>query len=284
MQCVLSHRELHDKGGPSRFYSTEPVAFFRLMPEKPVAAVPRRSARQSFVALTDRARGVGSAPQAIAAPAAPATPPMIDDDIVGDVPNTPLQDLFQSGSPRPPNPESPMGSGPLASPPRSPVEQPPPCVPRTPKPTALEGEETGYDSTSSESSSSSSTSSDESDGAEVPAEVPAEDPAEVPAAAIAAAPAEEERSKCPDFILGQRVMLQAHAGKNDEGLRVMCMDPRHAKCSRYRSTALQVHKWGERAAEAYLGAWLSFQCETREQHKAFQPRDADIQRYLDENP
>jgi hypothetical protein len=87
---------------------------------------------------------------------------------------------------------------------------------------------------------------------------------------------EPEEPEYPTHILGQHVTLEVKRGPSGaiigRGLRVVCMNPAHNSHSRYRSVILDNDKFGNRAAEFYLQAWLTSAYEqTEEKHKGWRP-------------
>ena len=46
-------------------------------------------------------------------------------------------------------------------------------------------------------------------------------------------------------------------GRVYTGIRVQCPNPEHTGCVRFRSLHMWLDRFGERAAELYLGVWLS---------------------------
>ena len=78
----------------------------------------------------------------------------------------------------------------------------------------------------------------------------------------------------PDSILGCRVGFEKHKNSHDAGLRVSCT--RHARCSLFRSIALDRHLYGPRAAEFFLGAWLLI-----DDHKGKKPTAAQIKDHME---
>lgn len=91
----------------------------------------------------------------------------------------------------------------------------------------------------------------------------------------------------PAFISGVRVRIVA-ANPSDgygyhERLAVRCSNPAH-RCTKSRSVQLHVDRWGRRAAELFLGAWLSRSDLPEAAHRSFTPSDADIAAYRDAHP
>lgn len=84
----------------------------------------------------------------------------------------------------------------------------------------------------------------------------------------------------PDFIMG--VPVTRVQAKHDSGwsyfarLRVACPNPAHPGCNKSRSLELLRDVAGPRAAEWYLGAWLSKQHLPHVEHKAYRPTLQDI--------
>ena len=73
-------------------------------------------------------------------------------------------------------------------------------------------------------------------------------------------------------------------GRNDDTwtyadrLKVKC--PEHEDCTRSRSLALGIDKYGPRAAEAFLAVWLQHAHVSRREHREFKPTNAQMQAYL----
>ena len=62
----------------------------------------------------------------------------------------------------------------------------------------------------------------------------------------------------PQEILGQTVVFEpGRVGQYEDRLRVKCPNAAHGICSKSRSLKLGQDKYGERATEAFLGAWLA---------------------------
>ena len=90
----------------------------------------------------------------------------------------------------------------------------------------------------------------------------------------------------PEFILGQRVVLEVHRRVDltirGKGIRIKCNNPEHgADCALYRSLLLDVGTFGPRAAEFYLMAWLLESHRSVEFHKKFKPGRALVREIAD---
>ena len=96
-------------------------------------------------------------------------------------------------------------------------------------------------------------------------------------------PDAEVFSTIPHMIAGVPVKFVQvrHEICNHARIEVKCPNPRHVH-TKSRSVMLGTDKWGPRAAEFFLGAWLAKSFETTEaDHRAFRPKDADIAAYRD---
>ena len=65
------------------------------------------------------------------------------------------------------------------------------------------------------------------------------------------------------------------------GIRVTCPNPLHGRHSKYRSARLGIATYGARAAEFYLGAWLTdaYAAPSKAEHR--NPSKADVQAYAE---
>ena len=96
----------------------------------------------------------------------------------------------------------------------------------------------------------------------------------------------------PSHIFGMTVRWERrgkkHGKRGYERLRVHCDNPWHGECTKSRVLTKDVHIYGPRAAEAYLGAWLegSFMpgMHARKHRKDWRPTRADIFGYLNRHP
>ena len=88
----------------------------------------------------------------------------------------------------------------------------------------------------------------------------------------------------PTHILGMEVQIvrgrKDHRWSYADRLHITCRNKAHIGCHRSRSIVLNCHLLGERAAEAYLGAWLLASDCTAESHKAMRPSIAEQRDYL----
>ena len=88
----------------------------------------------------------------------------------------------------------------------------------------------------------------------------------------------------PDRIFGQRVALETHRKRDgtvrDQGLRIVCNNVGHLSCKAFRSIRVQRNIFGPRAAEFYLGCWLSLSGCDAEHHKRLKPSVAQIHEYI----
>ena len=109
---------------------------------------------------------------------------------------------------------------------------------------------------------------------EIPAPVGQRDLAAEVAAAVAAMP--RTIAGMPLVVLRGR----AEAG-HSYAARVSLACPAHPGCSRTRSCALLVERFGPRAAALYLSAWASRQDLSPEAHRAYRPSVADMQAHWD---
>ena len=86
-------------------------------------------------------------------------------------------------------------------------------------------------------------------------------------------------------ILGCRVIRDAmrRGQARFAGAKVVC--PKHARCTKFRTFALDVDVWGVRACEGFLGAWLQGPPpEVEVRHQAWKPGPEHIQAYFDGLP
>lgn len=84
----------------------------------------------------------------------------------------------------------------------------------------------------------------------------------------------------PKFILGQPVKLEQHwhAGGTvaSQGIRILCANPTHVNCSKYRSLRMETGVFGPRAAELYLMCWTLNSEMPCELHRRFKPSRAQV--------
>ena len=176
--------------------------------------------------------------------------------------------LDSCAAPPPPVPPQRARSGAgLAGPSSGGVGGPPPPPPAAPSDSPAQSHASSSCSSSSSSSSSSESglagsSSDDSTAA------PPDDP-------------------YPRKLFGQVVRREEHVrnGQRFVGLRVACLNPAHCdvkKCSRYRSLAMDVDKYGVQAPIFHLGCWLlhSHDKANRNDHMRWRPNQADMDAYL----
>lgn len=89
----------------------------------------------------------------------------------------------------------------------------------------------------------------------------------------------------PREISGQRVTRVS--GRHDgtwsynDRISVRCCNPRHPTCSKSRSLTLDRDVFGPRAAEYFLGAWLSASDLPEAAHKRFVPSRAEVRSYME---
>ena len=87
----------------------------------------------------------------------------------------------------------------------------------------------------------------------------------------------------PDTIEGMPVRVisarQDLMHSYHDRMWVRCCNPLHVRCNRSRSIQLQVGTYGPRAAEFYLGAWLSAAHRGDIDHAKWQPSASDIREY-----
>ena len=87
----------------------------------------------------------------------------------------------------------------------------------------------------------------------------------------------------PHTIHGQVVRLDVQTG-GAIGLKVAC-DFHGSACTKWRSTKLDQHIFGKRAAEFYLATWLSKSKEmSLDDHYAWRPKRSEVQLFVDANP
>ena len=91
----------------------------------------------------------------------------------------------------------------------------------------------------------------------------------------------------PRRILGYRLrrQLDEKNGVEKLGLKVDCPNPDHSarrQCTRYRSTKMDVLKYGKQAPVVWLGCWLlnCYEGKTREAHKKYRPKAAEMDEFL----
>lgn len=112
------------------------------------------------------------------------------------------------------------------------------------------------------------------------------------ALALAVQPEQQTRRSStgrPLFILGAKVSLVPGrvtlTHTYFDRLSVRCTNEEHTKCQKSRSTSLMRDRFGERAAEASLGAWLAKAGSLQQsEHTKFALKDADMAAYLAANP
>ena len=86
-------------------------------------------------------------------------------------------------------------------------------------------------------------------------------------------------------ILGQEVKFVP--GRKDsrwsyaDRWALQCSNPAHTECGKSRSLELDVHRFGQRACEGFLGAWLQQSHLEQPARKAFKPSADQIRAYLD---
>ena len=79
----------------------------------------------------------------------------------------------------------------------------------------------------------------------------------------------------PQRIAGMPTsVLRGHPGRCHARLVMQC--PSHAGCSRSRSIALQVGRFGQQASAIYLSCWAARAHLTREAHRRYRPSVADM--------
>lgn len=88
----------------------------------------------------------------------------------------------------------------------------------------------------------------------------------------------------PLSIEGQTVTrvkgrVDAHWSYHDR-LSVRCSNPLHPNCTRSRSTEMDRQVLGHRAAEAFLGVWLSRSNVPAQEHRKFKPSRDEMRAYL----
>lgn len=82
-------------------------------------------------------------------------------------------------------------------------------------------------------------------------------------------------------IPGRRTATQTYSDR----LTVRCTNPAHGQCSKSRSLALMRNQFGQRCAEAFLGAWLArAEDMPAAQHMSHAPNVAAMRAYLDAHP
>ena len=84
----------------------------------------------------------------------------------------------------------------------------------------------------------------------------------------------------PRTILGQTVKVERQRDGRT-GLRISCNNPDHKNCDKYRSVNKDVARFGRRAAEFYLIAWLLESAKDRDWHKKYQPKWPEVQQIAD---
>lgn len=83
------------------------------------------------------------------------------------------------------------------------------------------------------------------------------------------------------LVPGRRTTTHSYSNR----LTIQCCNTRHANCSKSRSLTLMADRFGARAAEAYLGAWMHKATKmTAEAHKKFAPKVSDMEEYLVSHP
>lgn len=142
--------------------------------------------------------------------------------------------------------------------PQDPLPLPPP------PPVAVGAPGSPSRSSSSTSTSSSSSSSTDSD---------APDPAAAGSGGVPAPPA------VPLEVDGVEMRPKWHQNSGD-GYIVVCPNPAHTNCEKYRKKDVDVDVHGPDAPRLYLGAWLARAFSQSEKtHKAYRPSRADVQKY-----
>ena len=88
------------------------------------------------------------------------------------------------------------------------------------------------------------------------------------------------------FIEGQKVTRETHilpSGVEAVGVRVHCCNINHGKCRLFRSIRLGTDRYGPRAAQYYLGAWLRIAFESGDKAGHRKPTSAEVDAYAAED-
>ena len=95
----------------------------------------------------------------------------------------------------------------------------------------------------------------------------------------------------PRIILGQAVTFEAGrrsscglATAYEARLRVKCPNADHGQCNKSRSVRVDLKKYGPRAPEAFLGAWLELSFEVDRDEHRLPPSEECIRDYLARHP
>ncbi|CAK0908732.1 unnamed protein product, partial [Prorocentrum cordatum] len=249
--CVLCLGTLFEKGA-APFKSTEPDAFYQLLIKYPSKAVAGRTAKEIKAILNGLEDDGALTHATVDRPSKklkPAAAPALSDEVVGDDGADPIEDIVDGG-----------------------VDADPPPVHG-----AADDDDVAGDCGEEVGGDGGPTGDEPPPVADAPAPPPA------PLGGAPAGPA----IGVPHFIDGQRVTHESHvmpSGARHEGLRVRCSNPGHGACRCFRSTRVDVEKYGPRAAEYFLGAWLRLAhgAATKAAHR--KPRREEIDAYALDHP